>query len=255
MLYYSDHALFIREIIMFSRKKSGIEFIKKQDINKLSGGKEKILSSWRSLPENYVLVHAFEGEENPFCQHRAESILSSWDIISTSLVDLKDIKPLTKIKRYTGMYCTTALILDVPVQNILGTHPTDVWFPNHIGRENNYAAGRIIDASALSRAIFRGEGKEDYHCEGGYQRLLTPQALLSEDKKTRSIESHNEVLIIGRPGVKLYAGLPATQRIRVRKIVVAEPTESNGMYDYYAGSPETVAAKVAEINQLEYEIV
>lgn len=41
MLYFSDHALFIREIIMFSRKKSGIEFIKKQDINKLSGGKEK----------------------------------------------------------------------------------------------------------------------------------------------------------------------------------------------------------------------
>jgi len=41
----------------------------------------------------------------------------------------------------------------------------------------------------------------------------------------------------------------------VRKIVVAEPTESNSMYDYYAGSPETVAAKVAEINELEYEIV
>lgn len=239
---------------MFSHKKSGIHFIKKQDIKYSSGDKEKILNSWRSLPKNYLLVHAFEGEESPFCQHRAESILSSWDIISTSLVDLKDIKPLTKIKRYTGMYCTTALILDVRCKIFLGTHPTDVWFPNHIGRENDYAAGRIIDASALSRR-YSGEGKEDYHCEGGYQRLLTPQSLLSEDKKTRSIESHNEVLIIGRPGVKLYAGLPATQRIRVRKIVVAEPTESNSMYDYYAGSPETVAAKVAEINELEYEIV
>ncbi|AEX50978.1 hypothetical protein GRAQ_00126 [Rahnella aquatilis CIP 78.65 = ATCC 33071] len=240
---------------MFFHKKSGIHFIKKEDIKHSSGEKETILNSWRFLPKNLVLVHAFEGEENPFCQHRAESLLNSWDIISTSLVDLKDIKPLTKIKRYTGMYCTTALILDVPVQNILGTHPTDVWFPNHIGRKNDYAAGRIIDASALSRAIFRGEGKDDYHCEGGYQRLLTPQALLSEDKKTRSVESHNEVLIIGRPGVKLYAGLPATQSIRVRKIVVVEQTESNDMYDYYAGSPEIVAAKAAEINKVEYEII
>ncbi|MBU9816361.1 hypothetical protein J1781_16065 [Rahnella sp. C60] len=240
---------------MFSHKKSGITFIKKQDIKYLSGDREKILNNWRSLPKNYVLIHAFEGAESPFCHQRAESLLSSWDIISTSLVDLKDIQPLSKTKRYTGMYCATALILEVPVQNILGTHPTDVWFPNHVGRKNGYAGGRIIDASALSRAIFRGEGKDDYRCEGGYQRLLTPQTLLSEDKKKRHIESHNEVLIIGRPGVKIYAGLPATQRIRVRKIVVVEHTESNDMYDYCAESPEAVAAKAAEINQLEYEII
>lgn len=240
---------------MFLRKNPRITFFRKQDIKYLSGDKEKTLNSWRTLPENFLLVHAFEGAESPFCQHRAESLLKSWDIISTSLVDLKDIKPLTKIKRYTGMYCTTALILDVPVQNILGTHPTDVWFPNHVGRKNGYAGGRIIDASALSRAIFQGEGKDGYQCEGGYQRLLTPQALLSEDKKRRHIESHNEVLIIGRPGVKLYAGLPATQTIRVRKIVVVEHTESNDMYDYCEESPETVAAKAAEINGVEYEII
>ncbi len=56
---------------MFSHKKSGITFIKKQDIKYLSGDREKILNNWRSLPKNYVLIHAFEGAESPFCHQRA----------------------------------------------------------------------------------------------------------------------------------------------------------------------------------------
>jgi hypothetical protein len=240
---------------MFSRKKSGITFIKKQDIKHLSGEQEKILKSWRSLPKHYVLVHTFEGTDSPFCHHRADSLLSSWDIISTSLVDLKDLKPLNKTsRRYTGMFCTTALFLEVPAQNILGTHPTDVWFPNHIGREHDSPTGRVTDAAALSRAIYQGEGKEGLHYPGGYQKLLTPRDLLAEDKKTRHIDSHNEVLIIGRPGVRLYPGLPATQPIRVKKIAVVKQIETDyDMYDFYADDPESLAAKAAGINGMEYE--
>ncbi|MGB7799891.1 hypothetical protein [Buttiauxella sp.] len=242
---------------MFFRKKSGIEFIKKQNIEYLSGNKEKILNRWHSLPKNYVLVHTFEGTDSPFCQHRAESLISSWDIMSASLVDLNDIKPLSKTSpRYTGMYRTTALVLDVPVQNILGMHPTDIYFPNHIGRENDSPTGRVVDASALSRAIYHGEGKEGRRYEGGYQKLLTPEALLLEDKAVRRIDSHNEILIIGRPGVKLYAALPATQIIRVRKIIVAEKIKSDDdMYDLYADAPNEIAAKAAEINGIIYETI
>lgn len=242
---------------MFSRKKTEIKVLKKQDIKSLSGEKERILKSWQSLPRNYVLVHTFEGTQSPFYKHRAETLLNSWDVISTSLVDLNDIKPGSKTTpRYTGMFFTIALILEVPVQNILGTHPTDVWFPNHIGRQHNKPSGRVKDPSALSRAIFRGEGKDRRHYEGGYQKLLTPSALLSEDKKVRKNHTHNEVLVIGRPGIRIYPGLPATQNIRVRKILIAEKRKIDyDLYEFYENSPHNVAEKVAAINGLEYEII
>ncbi|RBQ35883.1 hypothetical protein C2125_00140 [Rahnella aquatilis] len=221
--------------------------------------KAAILQSWAVLPERHVLVHAFEQQESPFCRQDAASLFNSWDVFSTSLVDLNDIKKFTTQSfRYTGMYHNIALVLDVPRQNILGTFPRDVWFMNHAGREGDHPQGRLIQPYRLVECIQSGIGVGNFRCEGGYQQLLTPADLMTQDKVIRNQFTHNEILIIGRPGLNLYAGLPATQSIRVTRVLGADkrpsPDYSKVPVDHMK-TTEDIGKHVARLNNVPFEML
>lgn len=217
------------------------------------------LQSWSVLPEDHVLVHTFQLHESPFCRQDAASLFNGWDIFSTSLVDLKDIKKLTaETSRYTGMYHNVALVLEVPRQNILGTFPRDVNFINHAGREYYNPAGAVVRPYELVDCIKSGRGKGKFRCAGGYQQLLTPANLMTQDNLIRKQYSHNEILVIGRPGLNLYAGLPPTQNIRVTKVLGVDrtlfPDYSNVHFDLMK-TTEEIGKHVARLNNVPFEMI
>ncbi|AEX50977.1 hypothetical protein [Rahnella aquatilis] len=217
------------------------------------------LQSWAVLPENHVLVHTFQLHISPFCHQNAASLLNSWDIFSASLIDLKDIKPLTSAtSRYTGMFHNVALVLEVPRQNILGTFPHDVWFINHAGRKDYSPTGPVIRPYELVDCIRSGRGVENYKCAGGYQQLLTPTRLMIKDKIFRKDHSHNEILVIGKSGLNLYAGLPPTQPIRVTKVLAVDktlfPNHGNVHFDQMK-TAEEIGKYVARLNNVPFEIL
>lgn len=43
----------------------------------------------------------------------------------------------------------THLVLELPYQNILGTHLSDVWFPTHAGKLSKLPSGELVDSYAL----------------------------------------------------------------------------------------------------------
>ncbi|QQN34977.1 MULTISPECIES: hypothetical protein [Rahnella] len=217
------------------------------------------LQSWTVLPENHVLVHTFELNESPFCRQVAASLFNGWDIFSTSLVDLKDIKKFTtQTSRYTGMYHSIALVLEVPRQNILGTFPRDVNFINHAGREYYNPLGAVVRPYELVDCIKSGRGKGKFRCSGGYQQLLTPADLMAQDNSIRKQYSHNEILVIGRPGLNLYAGLPPTQNIRVTKVLGVDKTQfpdySHIHFDHMK-TTEEIGKHVARLNNVPFEML
>ncbi|MBU9840119.1 hypothetical protein J1780_09145 [Rahnella aceris] len=244
----SPHAMYLAE-----REKRG-DRIKARNLQKSA-----TLQSWAVLPERHVLVHTFELQESPFCRQDAASLFNSWDVFSTSLVDLNDIKKFTTESfRYTGMYHNIALVLDVPRQNILGTFPRDVWFMNHAGREGCNPQGRVLQPYGLVECIQSGRGVGDFRCEGGYQQLLTPAALMTQDKVIRNQFTHNEILIIGRQGLNLYDGLPATQSIRVTRVLGADKRQSPDYSKVPAGhmkTTEEIGKHVARLNNVPFEML
>lgn len=221
--------------------------------------KAAILQSWAVLPERHVLVHTFKRHESPFCRQDAASLFNSWDVFSTSLVDLNDIKKFTtQSSRYTGMYHNIALVLDVPRQNILGTFPRDVAFMNHAGREGGHPQGRLIAPYELADCIRTGIGVGGVRCEGGYQQLLTPAALMTQDKAIRREDTHNEILIIGRPGLNLYTGLPATQSIRVTRVLGVDDVPFPDYSKVPVGhmkTTEEIGKHVARLNNVPFEML
>ena len=244
----SPHAMYLAE-----REKRG-DRIKARNLQKAA-----ILQSWAVLPERHVLVHTFELQESPFCRQDAASLFNSWDVFSTSLVDLNDIKKFTtQSSRYTGMYHNIALVLDVPRQNILGTFPRDVAFMNHAGREGGHPQGRLIDPYELADCIRTGLGVGGVRCEGGYQQLLTPAALMTQDKAIRREYTHNEILIIGRPGLNLYTGLPATQSIRVTRVLGVDDVPFPDYSKVPVGhmkTTEEIGKHVARLNNVPFEML
>ena len=114
------------------------------------------------------------------------------------------------------------LVLDVPPQNILGTHCRDVMFPNHIG------TGQENDSWKLADAVFSGIGKPNPKIgikkskkvwpssQGNpYNIIESPFDILSKSDPTH----YNEILVIGKPDVSLYHGYPPTKEIKVKAIV------------------------------------
>lgn len=195
----------------------------------------KNLQSWKkeSLPYGCDIVHAILFEKSQLLTNSAEKLFDNWDVISTSLVDLGSIIQSAKINKnvasqYNGSmgfnlgnglydYCKIGLVLDVPIQNILGTFDKDAWFPNNVGTDR----GKVIDASLLSERIFKGEQslqqingkpKRENFIPGGFNQIKNSAEL------QRHTACYNEVLIIGRPGINIYQGLPATRKIKVKAI-------------------------------------
>ena len=183
------------------------------------------LSAWAALKPDVVLVHSLRSQEGLLFQKPAEEVFSQWDMISTSLVDVKNIAPFPSqwhprmgTDRMTGCIEDVSLVLDVAPQNIIGTHPQDVWFPNHAGVSRS---GKVCNSYALADHVRYGIGKTGKVVQGGFDQLVAPDTLLK-----RSEEDHNEVLIVGREGVNTYTDLKPTQNVKVVGILVAPKHKS-----------------------------
>lgn len=213
----------------------------------------QVLNSWKSLklhdPINYTQFHDFNNRVNPatglpwkFLVNMArlyldkdgsrrsvllknyEDQMSSWDVISTSLIS--NIRPDAVIGEIGH-------ILDVPPQNILSTNETDVYVENHVGRDKNSPVGKVIKPYALADHIKERSNLPKYYDYSFYgqlnqhakrlkasEYLLTPEELeiLTIKSKQSSKVPHNEIVVIGRPGVNLYSGMPTTSKIKVKGI-------------------------------------
>jgi hypothetical protein len=146
-------------------------------------------------------------------------LFKTWDVISASLFDVSAVTVLDELlPRKTLAFGELGLVLDVPIQNILGTHHRDLAFPNHIGTEEDASAKggrRVTNPSALTGAIFSGVNLyKKVVMPGGFNQIRTPEDLLVNTFK------YNEVLLVGREGINIYPGLPATRQIRVSEVCI-----------------------------------
>jgi hypothetical protein len=196
--------------------------------------KAKLLK-WQNLKDGQVLVHTinpkYEGS-SPLFSKNASSVFSQWDVLSSSFIDLNKIKRFRgkqenyeklrgweEISRSTGLFFEIGFILDFAPQNILGTFDEDVWFPNHAGIKNR-------NSYALTDAIISGQGKRGgrhaWPSERGesYNKIHSPEYLL----KYSGGYEHNEVLVICKPFINVYPGLPPTKPLKVKGILYAQKT-------------------------------
>ncbi len=198
---------------------------------------DKNISAWskENLPKGCELVHAILSSKSNLYKTPAKELFNKWDVLSTSLVNLDEVKKQAidsknlnaskKGETYKSLsnglyeYCTIALVLDIPNQNILGTFSKDAWFPNNIGTER----GKVTDASKLSKAFFsgeqdlpqyNGEAKRVNFLDGGFNQIKKPHEIME------ATNSYNEILVAGRPSVNIYNDFPATEEIKVKAIYV-----------------------------------
>lgn len=181
------------------------------------------LNQWANRDENdLVLVHAlrhFTGTQ-PLLINNANDVFKTWDVISTSLISIREVKRQYKTSlrsRLRPMIGEVAFILDVPPQNIIGTFCSDGWFPNHAGREGNSPTGRVINSYALFDSIRSGITQKGKVTKGGCNQVYDPKTLLGKTPDNY----HNECLIVGRGGVNTYSGFPVTVDLRVKGIIYA----------------------------------
>jgi insecticidal toxin complex protein TccC len=118
-----------------------------------------------------------------------ESILGQRDVLSMSVVS----------DQHSYTYAGTGFVIKVPPQNILVTSPVDMDFRNRAGEGRDQSAGA---SGVLSRELIKSRSK--------YQEILTPMQLVSKSREDR-----NEVLVVGRHGVNIYPGMPATEKLEV----------------------------------------
>lgn len=161
-----------------------------------------VVSDASKLASAKFIVHTIRDfqEESPLLTREAESLFSEWDVISTSLIKSGEYNKT--------QWADVGLILAVPPQNIISTFQRDVGFKNHAGVQS----GRVVNSYALADSYFRGEAKGGHKIPGGtYAVLDTPENIL----RTTPCGQHNEILIVGKSGVRIYEDFPATQKIRV----------------------------------------
>lgn len=167
--------------------------------SKFRGGQEVEINK---LPTTKFVVHTIRDFEiqSPLLVHNAENLLSTWDVISTSLI---------KSGSYTKtQWADVGLILAVPPQNIISCFQRDVSFQNHVGNK----PGMPKNTYALAECYFRGQAKGGHLVEGGtYAVIHTPDDILRNSVSGK----HNEILVVGRPNIRIYEGYSATQRVQV----------------------------------------
>lgn len=189
---------------------------------------DKYLRTWEpdNLKKNgMVLVHTFnvaKFNHSDFNIRPAERVFEGWDVISTSLANLVDTCSLefdldhrlaitSKMRKNTEKcnkkFYEMGLLLQVPPQNILGTHEHDVWFPNHIGSDRNSAPRGtpknrkfLENGYKLADAIFSGKSKDGRHdVAGGYNKIVPAKDIINS-----KLDTYNEILVVGRPGVSMH---------------------------------------------------
>ncbi|HCJ98502.1 MAG TPA: hypothetical protein DHV72_00525 [Serratia grimesii] len=167
-------------------------------IGQVSLGNASNLSGWEWQTLNnrgLYIYHSVRDINSKLLDERAEGILSKWDIISTSLVNKH---------RFHGVG-NVGLILKVPAQNIISTSPKSLHFPNRIG----LGSAEAEDVWALSDRIASGVNLAGTCLASSFRFLLNPETIMAKT------QDYNEVLVVGRPGIKLYQDYPHTEKIEV----------------------------------------
>ena len=179
------------------------------------------LMTWAALEPTQKLVHMVRWHNGQLFSGRADEVFSSWDIFSTSLIDLKHLDAGTNpssMPRRTGAIGEVGFILKVPPQNIVGVHEKDISFEAHIGM--------WTDPGTFQREVQSPYALADYvkdsDTEGRPVRsdtLMTPTQVLEKTEYSTKY-SHNEILVSGRAGLSLYQDLKPTESIEVEHIIV-----------------------------------
>jgi hypothetical protein len=190
------------------------------------------LANWQNLQSTVpgaCLVHSLR-KIHQVCgtvlfNQPAQSVFSQWDLISTSLVNLFDIKPFTEAsatgaytERKNGCIGEIGLILDVPAQNIYGTHSADVYVDNDAGVDHSADANthkRHKNTDQLADHLKVGINHTKQKIAGEFSRFVTPTQLLNETK------NYNEVLVIGRDAININFGEKQTGAVKVKGILSA----------------------------------
>ncbi|WP_065760186.1 hypothetical protein [Pseudomonas defluvii] len=174
---------------------------------------------------------------SPLMTLPAEHVFATWDIISATLIDFNRVGIVDVLNpRRRNSFQELGFILDVPIQNIVGMHHQDLWFPNHAGtvKDPGSAGGRrVTDSNALTDALYKGirvDGKQ--LMPKGFHQIRIPGDMLYHTRL------YNEVLIVGRSGVNTYPGLPQTGRIKIREVAIFrhyihENAEEGGSLERY----------------------
>lgn len=154
--------------------------------------------------------------DSPFLTKSVEAVLSSWDVISACCTGAVSNSHGTMEGRVP---LDIQLNLRVPVQNILGTHHSDVRFNNFAGLEGNVPHGRVLDKAALAENIFKGIERPNNH---GF-KMYSPYNILRhpDEFKTKIVTglgNYNEILLVGKSGVRMYMDFPCTKMIKLRGV-------------------------------------
>lgn len=162
-------------------------------------GRDKVDTA--HIKSKQFLVHTIRDfkKESPLLSKKAEELLSSWDVVSTSVVETG--------QHSRSQWADVGLILAAPAQNIISTSLHDVSFQNHAGNE----ADKPKNTYALTESYFKGQGKKGYTPEGGtYAKVEDPRSVIDSTNG-----KYNEVLVVGKPNIRTYEGYNATQNVKV----------------------------------------
>ncbi|EEQ11772.1 hypothetical protein ymoll0001_35340 [Yersinia mollaretii ATCC 43969] len=215
--------------------------------------KRRQLYSWQQglLNGKFQIIHAMSSTTgvggainiSPFQGAKFEDVISTWDVMSCSL--------LSYSKGRGRGALPTHLVLDVPYQNILGTHLSDVWFPNHAGKLMGLPTGQLINPYSLVDCINSGKGVLDNSLGKPFNTLEYFKCFILMMKPN----DYNEILIICKPNLLVVNDVPKTGRVKLKDIVYNVYADSlkNSRGDIEGDVKvdiETVK-RIAEINQLK----
>lgn len=186
---------------------------------------EKNLQKWGRISEmGLCLVHAV-GEhaldDSELFQGRAQHVLSGWDVISTSLIGRRrpwaqvqirnrDPKIARLLRKPPTMYANVALILQVPPENILGTFPTDVFFPTHEPAKDYRFASAVLGDRSTARPVLGG----------AYTQIESPRRIMERTGKEMPGTKYNEILVVTRPHVRVH--FSETKNVEVKAIIYTQ---------------------------------
>lgn len=156
-----------------------------------------------------TLVHMVRyGASSVLEQQSCQKVMRNWEVLSCSLVNHRTGLP--------AAISSVGFALRVPAQNIIGAHPGDVFFPNHIGIDYEvmpYGPKRVTEAALLSEAIRYGVTKRgDTRDASGNRISFVKMATPIELSAVWGHQSYNEVLVVGRPAVNVHGLYRCTPR-------------------------------------------
>lgn len=193
----------------------------------------------KQLNHKLVLVHTIRSSvigNTELLLKSAEEVMSKWDVISTSLTEINNLNN----KRL--QWANIGLVLAVPPQNIIGTFPEDISFPNHAGNMPGQRRNSYELADSYFNGISKYHNKPEVRARLGkimpnqtYAELETPENIIMRSTGAK----HNEIIVVGKENVNIFSGQEPTKNIKVC-----------GIYHYFNGGGRNAKKEFDEDNKL-----